>query len=216
MKLRSVLFALLAAVLPLAVCAQPGQAAAPVAGTDYTEIPGGKPFAPVKGKVEVVEVFGYVCIHCAHFEPVLEQWQKKQPAWVELTLVPAAFGGYWIPYAKAYYAAEQLGVAAASHAAMFRALHDEHSLPIQNASDAEIAGWYAQFGPDPDKFAAAMESPQVTAKLLRARDFAMAAGVDGTPTLIVNGRWRVHGRDFQHALRITDWLVQREHAGAGK
>lgn len=214
MRLRHALFLFLAVLLPLSACAQTPPAT-PVAGKDYIEIPGGKPFAPLDGQAELVEVFGYVCIHCAHFEPVLEAWEKKQPAWVRVTTVPAAFGGYWIPYAKAYYAAEQLGVLKQSHAAMFRALHEDSALPIQNASDAEIAGWYAQYGPNPDVFAAAMESPQVKAKLDRARDWAVASGVDGTPSLIVNGRWKVQGRNFDDALRIASYLLEREHA-AGK
>ena len=54
-------------------------AATPVAGVDYVEIPNGKPFAPLNGKVEVVEVFGYTCIHCAHFQPQVAAWKRKQP-----------------------------------------------------------------------------------------------------------------------------------------
>src|SRR5690606_33901707 len=34
---------------------------APVAGVDYDLIPNGQPYAPLNGKIEVVEVFGYVC-----------------------------------------------------------------------------------------------------------------------------------------------------------
>src|SRR5690606_21395574 len=31
------------------------------AGVDYAEIQGGQPYEPLAGKIEVVEVFGYVC-----------------------------------------------------------------------------------------------------------------------------------------------------------
>ena len=55
-------------------------------------------YAPLDGKVEVVEVFGYTCIHCAHFQPAVGAWQKKQPSYVRFTPLPAAFGGYWMPY----------------------------------------------------------------------------------------------------------------------
>ncbi|MGH8060505.1 MAG: thiol:disulfide interchange protein DsbA/DsbL [Pseudoxanthomonas sp.] len=187
-------------------------AAEPVAGTDYVEIPGGKPYAPLNGKVEVVEVFGYTCIHCAHFQPAVSAWQKKQPSYVRFTPLPAAFGGYWMPYARAYYAAAKLRVLGKTHDAMFKALHETGSLPIQNASDEEIAAFYAGYGADPKAFIAAMQSPATDLLLDRSRDFAVATGIEGTPTVVVNGKYRVTGRNFDDTLRITDYLVARERA----
>ena len=32
-----------------------------VAGTDYAEIQGGQPYQPLNGKIEVVEVFNFIC-----------------------------------------------------------------------------------------------------------------------------------------------------------
>ena len=206
MKARFAVLLLLLLMPWLAVAAEP------VAGTDYVEIPGGKPYAPLDGKVEVVEVFGYTCIQCAHFQPVIGAWQKKQPSWVRFTPLPAAFGGYWMPYARAYYAAARLRVLGKTHDAMFKALHETGSLPIQNASDEEIATFYAGHGADPKAFIAAMRSPATDLLLDRSRDFALATGIEGTPTLVVNGRYRVLGRSFDDTLRITDYLVARERA----
>ena len=184
----------------------------PEAGTDYVEIPDGKPYAPLDGKVEVVEVFGYTCIHCAHFQPTIGAWQKKQPAWVRFTPVPAAFGGYWTPYARAYYAAAKLRVLTKTHDAMFKALHETGSLPIQNASNEEIAAFYTGYGADPKAFAAEMDSPATDLLLERSKEFAMATGIEGTPTIVVNGKYRVTARDFEDTLRITDYLVAKERA----
>jgi protein dithiol oxidoreductase (disulfide-forming) len=205
MKSRFVL--LLLALLPLFA-----HAAEPVAGTDYVEIPGGKPYAPLDGKVEVVEVFGYTCIHCAHFQPVLGAWLKKQPSSVRFTPLPAAFGGYWMPYARAYYAAAKLRLLGKTHEAMFKALHETGSLPIQNASDEEIAAFYANYGADPKAFVAAMQSPATDLLLDRSKSFALATGIEGTPTIVVNGKYRVTARDFDDTLRITDYLVAKERA----
>jgi len=205
MKLRFAL--LLLALLPLSAFA-----ADPVAGVDYVEIADGKPYAPLNGKVEVVEVFGYTCIHCAHFQPVVSAWHKKQPSWVRFTPVPAAFGGYWMPYARAYYAAAKLRVLAKTHDAMFKALHEQGSLPIQNASSNEIAAWYANYGADPQAFAAAMDSPATDVLLERSKEFALASGIEGTPTLVVNGKYRVTASSFEDTLRIADFLIARERA----
>ena len=86
--------------------------ATPVEGVDYQLIDGGQPFQPTPGKVEVAEVFGYPCPHCAHFEPALEAWAAKLPAQATLVAIPADFRDDWVPYARAYFAAKALGVTA--------------------------------------------------------------------------------------------------------
>ena len=43
------------------------------------------------GKIEVAEIFGYWCPHCAHFAPMLEKWKSTMPANARLVLVPAMF-----------------------------------------------------------------------------------------------------------------------------
>jgi len=208
--MKSRLALLLLALLPWSVFAAES---APEAGVDYVEIPDGKPYAPLDGKVEVVELFGYTCIHCAHFQPMVSAWQKKQPAYVRFTPVPAAFGGYWMPYARAYYAAAKLRVLAKTHDAMFKALHEDGSLPIQNASNQEIATFYQAYGADPAAFVAAMESPATALLLERSTEFAVASGIEGTPAIVVNGKYRVTARSPDDVLRVTDFLIAKERAG---
>ncbi|WP_408951175.1 thiol:disulfide interchange protein DsbA/DsbL [Lysobacter sp. Hz 25] len=208
----------LLAVLPFAAFAAPKTAApagpAPEAGVDYVEIEGGKPFAAVKGKVEVVEVFGYTCPHCAHFEPQVAAWRAKQPADVNFVPLAAPFGGYWNPYAQAFYTAQSMKLLGKTHEAMFSALHEQHRLPIQNASTDEIAGFYAQYGANRQAFAAAMAGPATAKAMERAKAFIMAAGVDGTPSLVVAGKYRVTTqKGFDDMLRVADHLVARERAG---
>jgi protein dithiol oxidoreductase (disulfide-forming) len=186
----------------------------PVEGSDYVVIENGQPFEPLDGKVEVVEAFGYTCPHCANFQPLVNAWKAQLPDDVRFTYVAAPFGGYWIPYAKAYYAAEAEGVLAQSHDAMFRALHIERSLPIQGATSEQIAQWYAKYGVDPKRFAATMDSFGTNAKLNRARQFLQRSGVDGTPGMVVNGKYKVTARSLEDTLRITHQLVEMERAAA--
>jgi thiol:disulfide interchange protein DsbA len=185
-----------------------------VAGRDYVDIANGLPFAPQAGKIEVVEVFGYTCPHCAHFEPMLEAWQAKQPADVNLVRVPAPFGGWWQPFAKAYYAAESLGLVDKTHAAMFNAIHVEKALPSPPAiaTDAQVAGFYARHGADAAEFEKRMNSDAVAQKLHAASAFIERSGVDGTPMLLVDGKYRVIGQSPEDALRIVDALVARERS----
>ncbi len=196
-----------------AAAATPPQGPAPVAGTDYVEIAGGQTYEPTSGKIEVIEVFGYTCPHCAHFEPLVEAWKAKQPADVKFVALAAPFGGYWMPYAKAFYTAQAMGVLDKTHDAMFNAIHVDHTLPVQPLpTDAQIAGFYAKYGVDPKQFESTMSSFAVDAKLKRAGNFIARAGVDSTPSLVINGKYKVVGKSFEDSLRIADHLVAQERA----
>ncbi len=207
---------LLTVLLPLtALAARPTAlpaGPAPVADVDYSVIDGGQPYAPAKGKIEVLEVFGYTCPHCAHFEPVLSAWKARLPADVRFTPLAAPMGGHWIPYARAFFAAQSIGLAGKTHAAMFRALHVDGSLPLSRPTPEEIASFYAGHGADAQRFVATMASPAIDAQLKQAREFMVRSGVAGTPTIVVNGKYRVIGSSFEDMLRITDHLVARERA----
>lgn len=195
----------------------PPQGPAPVAGTDYVEIAGGQPFQPTAGKIEVVEVFGYTCPHCAQFETVVKPWAAKQPADVQFIPVAAPFGGYWTPYAKAFYTAQSLGVVDKTHDAMFNAIHIERSLPVQPLpTNEQIGEFYGKYGVDPKQFAGTMSSFAIDAKLKRATQFIQRSGVESTPTMVVAGKYRViGGKSFDDILRIVDHLVAQERAKAG-
>lgn len=199
------------AITPAAVATAP-TGPAPVAGTDYVEIPGGTPYAPGTGKIEVVEVFGYTCPHCAEFEPLVNSWRAKQTADVNFVPVAAPFGGYWVPYAKAFYTAESMGLVGRTHDAMFRAVHLERSLPVNGIKPVDFAEFYAKFGANKQQFESTYASFAIDAKLKRAEAFLTRSGVESTPNIVVDGKYRVIGKNFEDMLRITDHLVAQERA----
>jgi thiol:disulfide interchange protein DsbA len=201
--------ALFALLLPLSVLA--ATPAAPVAGDDYVLIDGGQPYQPLADKkIEVVEVFGYWCHHCAEFQPKVEAWKQALPADVRFTYVPAVFSDD-DPFARAYFAAADAGALDRTHDELFRAIHDDRILAT-NASIDEIAWFYGEHGLVPAKMKVAMTSPATTARLQRARDFALRSGVEGTPALVINGRYRVRGRTHDDTLRIASQLIAQLRA----
>jgi len=191
-----------------------GSGAPLVAGTDYEEIQGGQPFDPLNGKIEVVEVFGYVCPACFRFQPLVNAWEKSLPADVRFTYVPAAFGPEWVPYAHAYYVSQSMGLVAKTHDALFNAIHVAQTLPGEGKKpdEAAIAKFYGQYGADPKQFLDAMHSFAVDAKVNRAKQFMTRSGVQGTPTLIIDGRYRVLGKSYDDMLRIANQLIAQERA----
>jgi thiol:disulfide interchange protein DsbA len=192
--------------LPLAaVAAKPAKPV--VAGVDYVEIEHRQTWRPVDGKIEVAEVFAYWCHHCANLQPSLEAWKARLPADVHVAYVP-------LPYdskdtlARAYFAAESLGVLGKTHAATFRAIHADAGLPKQ-PSAGELADFYAGLGIERAAWQRSFDGFDMGNKLRRAYQFAIAAGVQGTPTLIVDGRYRVLGRRLEDMLPIASQLVER-------
>ncbi|WP_045728942.1 thiol:disulfide interchange protein DsbA/DsbL [Xanthomonas sp. GPE 39] len=190
----------------------------PVAGTDYIDIPGGQPFQPTNGKVEVAEVFGYVCPACAGFQPLIGPWKAGLPSDVHFIYVPAMFGGTWDDYARAFYAAEALGVQEKTHDALYKAIHVDSTLKGERGHDSvqDIANFYAKYGVDPKQFADTMSSFAVATKTNRAKQFATRSGITGTPSLIVDGKYLIKGKNYNDMLHIADQLIARERAALSK
>jgi thiol:disulfide interchange protein DsbA len=167
------------------------------------------------GKIEVAEVFSYRCIHCAEFQPKVNAWKKTMPSDVRWEYVPGVFGGTWDTFAKAYFAAQTLGVQPQTHDKVFNGVFVENA--AGQGSIEDIAAMYSKWGVDKAKFLATANSFGVTAKLSRAKQFAMRAGVNGTPTIIVNGKYRVdvtQDRGFDGMLATTNYLIALERAAA--
>lgn len=212
--------ALLLLLAPMTVFAQaaetaaPATVAAPRPGIDYKELKSPLPqFAP--GKIEIAEVFSYACPHCAHFQPYVDEWHEKQKANMDVRweYLPAPGNTLWTNFAKAFLAAQSLGVAEKTHGSVFRAIHQERF--FNTGSLEEIADMYARFGVDRKKFLAAVYDPAIDAKLDKVQKFAMEAGVGGTPTLVVAGRYVVpttRDRGFEGQIATADFLVAKLRA----
>lgn len=202
---------LLSCLLPMAALAQP-MAPGFREGVDYDTLPQPIPTFG-KGKIEVAEVFSYGCIHCANFQPLVNAHRKTLAKDVRWEYVPAAFGGVHDTFGRAFLAAQQLGVQERTHDAVFAGIFQQQK--VKQGTPDEVADLYAGLGVDRAKFVAAMQGEAVKARMARARDFAMRAGVDATPSLIVNGKYRVLGRadtGFQGMLNTVDFLVAKERA----
>lgn len=180
------------------------------AGTHYFPIEPAQPTA-TGDKVEVVEVFSYACIHCAHFEPQVKAWKAKMPANVEFSYLPAIFNPSWEVFARAYYAAEVLGIAEKAHQDLFDGIHVRRD--VRNLDD--IAKIYAKHGKTEQQFVDATKSFGVEMKINRAKQMVPRYGVDGTPTVVVAGKYRVTGGSaggMDKMFDVVNFLVAKEAA----
>jgi thiol:disulfide interchange protein DsbA len=201
-----------AGLLLASACTAQSSAPAPYTeGTEYVTLPAPHQRYSSDGKVEVTEVFSYGCIHCAQFAPSAEKLRKQLPAGVKFELLPAPFNTEWLPFARAYYAAKQLGVVDRTHLELFVAKFGQN-YPI-NSMD-ELADFYAREGVDRAQFMRIATSAETTAKLKSDLELIRQWQVDGTPTIVVDGKYRVATvHSFDEMIAVAQWLVKRELAG---
>jgi thiol:disulfide interchange protein DsbA len=197
-----------------------------VEGKNYFVINPARPPALPPGKVEVTEVFSYGCPACNVFVPTMHKLKLALPPNAVLTYLPAAFnpGEDWPMFQKAYFTAQVLGVAEPTHDAMFAAVWKTGELSISDQATQRLkdprpsiedaARFYSRTAGVPmDKFLSTAKSFGVDTKIRGAEDAIVAYRVDRTPTIVVNGRYRLHtesagGND--QLIELVKYLVAKE------
>lgn len=201
-----VLFAAAALVFGMVGLAQAQEAYVP--GVHYQVI--AKPVATNNpDMVEVKEVFWYGCSHCFKFEPMVQQWKKSLPEGAEFLAMPAVWNNNMSLHAKMFYTAEALGKLDDMHQAMFNAMNIERK---RLASEGEIKSLFTTFGVSEEEFKSKFNSFQVDSKVRDSQVKARAYGIQGTPELIVDGRYRVSASmagSQENMLTIARFLVDK-------
>ena len=164
--------------------------------------------------VEVTELFSYGCSHCNTFEPYLESWNQSKPEYVKFNRIAVAFGRRaWEMMARAYITAEMLGIEDESHIAMMDAIWKERK---QFRTVDELADFYMQFGIERSAFLANYQSFAADSQLRKSQRDVQLFGITGTPSLVVNRKYRVTSSkavgDFNAMLDVVDFLVSKESA----
>ncbi|OFZ70920.1 MAG: hypothetical protein A2Z01_04940 [Betaproteobacteria bacterium RBG_16_58_11] len=165
-------------------------------------------------RVEVLEFFWYGCSHCFSLEPDLTAWVKTLPKGVYFRRIPAVFNPSWAPMARAFYAAELLGVTEKLHYDIFNAIH----LSGQNLNNREtLLSFVEKLGVNRKQFAQKLDSPEVTARVETSQRLGAAAQLQGVPALVVDGKYQTSvtqtGSHEQLFVTLNGLIVQ---AQAGK
>ena len=164
------------------------------------------------GKIEVLEVFWYGCPHCFTFLPVMEQYTLSKADDVAVRHMPAIFRDSWVAHARAFYTAELLGVEDQIHRPLFEAIHvGGQALDTQE----ELMKFFELYGVSNDDFNTTYNSFAVQSLLRKSQVMQQRYGVRGTPTVIVNGKYRVSGSlagSPENVIKVIEALVERERA----
>jgi thiol:disulfide interchange protein DsbA len=200
-----------------------------VEGKDYHRIEPAQPKWTSTDKIEVVEAFSYGCPACNAYHATMNQLVKELPSNAVAAFLPASFMPQenWVTLQRAYLTAQSLGVAEKANDAVYDAVWTTRELSSMNPNGtglkprdalptiADIAKVYAKFGADPKEFVAVSESFAINTKMKRADELMKAYGVEGTPTLIVDGKYRVDPLKIgmPQSIELIKWLVAKEAAG---
>ena len=179
-------------------------------GVHYVAIKPAQPTAAPAGKIEVTELFWYGCPHCFKFEPYIKGWLKQKSDNIVFKRIPAMLTPKWESHARAYYAAEALGVTDKVHEPLFIALHVQKR-PIFKAED--IISFVESQGVDRKEFTNAFNSFAVSAKVQQSKKLTQAYKLNGVPSVVVNGKYLTsasHAGSFEGLIVLMNQLAQDE------
>jgi thiol:disulfide interchange protein DsbA len=179
-----------------------------IEGRDYVTLD-----APVAtanpAKIEVVEVFSYMCPHCFHFETALNAWMKSQQSDVALVQVHASWAAAMEPYQRGFYTAQTLKIREKAHAAIFSAYHVDH----KELNDAAAwADFLSAYGVSKQTVLATYDSAAVTDQIKRSNQLFRSYQISGTPELVVEGKYRISTRfsgSQEEMLKVIQFLVNK-------
>jgi thiol:disulfide interchange protein DsbA len=183
------------------------------AGVDYEILPQTIRTAD-SSKIEINEVFHYGCIHCYNFETIVSPWVENLGGDVDFQRTPAIWQSGLEPYARAYFSASAMNVLDKTHTALFEALHIKKR---KIRSQQDLADFFEERGVNPEKFNKTYSSFGVTSQVGQAKARMRGYRTQGTPEMIVNGKYRVTTRmskGFNGMLQVASFLIEKERKSA--
>lgn len=159
-------------------------------------------------KIEVLEFFYFGCIHCYDLQSHLEPWLKKMPRDVEFRYVPTIFDDAWAPLARTFYALDVLGIEGKFHSRVYDAVMRQK---IDLSEPNTMFSWAAKQGIDRKKFIDAYNSFGVDALVKKSKQMTRSYTIEGTPTLIVDGKYATspsQAKSIDGAITQLDNLVK--------
>jgi protein dithiol oxidoreductase (disulfide-forming) len=164
-------------------------------------------------KIVVTEFFSYQCSHCFQFYPVVASWAAKLPKDVVFERVPVSLGrSSWAPIGQAFYALQAMGKLEQMDRLIFNAIFVQN-MPLQD--EAGITAFVAKQGINAAEFTAAYNSFGVKSSTARAEQQMRTHRVQGTPTMVVDGKYVVLSegtKNYEDLLARTSQLIDKVRA----
>lgn len=167
---------------------------------DPVEIPiaGAPSKGPAGAKVTIVEFSDFQCPYCAVAVRKLDALLQAYPNDVRLVFKQ-------FPLEIHSTAALAAAASLSAHAqGKFWPLHYKMYAEFRHLSRASILEWGKELGLDPVKFQAGMDAPATQAAVQREMEEGIRAGVEGTPTVFVDGKKYQGSLDLEAFRTVID------------
>jgi protein-disulfide isomerase len=164
----------------------------------------GHQLGPDDALVTIVEFSDFQCPYCAREAPILEKIHQKFPTQVRIIYRHMAMS-----FHRSSSIAAEAAVAAADQG-KFWAFHDQVFSHFGHLTRADLEGFARAAGVDLVKFRAALDDRRYHDAVIAETAAAEALGVDGTPTMFVNGQPVSGARDEAGLTKIVE--VMMDHA----
>ena len=137
-------------------------------------------------RIEVIDFFFYGCPYCNNMRPMLERWRNALPNDVVFRRTPVVRRDSWVPLARTFYTLEVLGETERLHEEVYKSYHDEE---LSMSRSDVMANWAQRHGIDREQWLKVYTSAEVTRLVERARRMTEDYDIQGTPSLVINGRY---------------------------
>lgn len=167
-------------------------------------------------QIEVMEFFGYACIHCYNFDPILADWVQEKGGSIKFIQTPAISSKYWRLLGQNFLTYQELGEHDKYHTPFFRAVHTGGRAFTDQESLSEF---YEQLGGEKQAYINAFNSVGVASELSKADSMARRLKVAMVPSIVIQGKYLVRTSGSvgpKRMLDVMDYLLAKELAEHSK
>ena len=161
-------------------------------------------------KIEVNEIFSYICGHCFNFQSQVHDWSVALPDDVDFQRTHVIWNANMEAFARAYYSAVSLGVIDRVHMDIFEA----HHLKKQRLrGESDFRDLFVEHGVEASKFTRMFNSFGIGSMVNQGKARVRAFRSTGTPEIVVDGKYRITSRlsgNLKGMLDVTGFLVEKE------
>ena len=161
-------------------------------------------------EISVVEYFSYGCTHCYRLELFIDAWLATKDEDVTFSRVAVPTRDDWVPYARAYYIAEDLGILEKVHSLIFRAIY-VHKQPMdQKRLLKRMFTGVAEV--EPEKFEEIWASDKIPKMVQNAAIELHNLGVKASPTIVVAKKYLITPEtagDLGLIFDVVDFLIEK-------
>lgn len=147
---------------------------------------------PIESKDnEIIEYFWYKCSHCYKFEKMIKaNYQELIKNEVTLRLEHAAISKKWVQDAQLFYTLREMKLEKKSTAILMEFFHNNKD------GVKTFESVLAEIGTTQDELNKVYTSEPVIKSLKKSYEDAIKAGISGTPSIIVEGKYLMNNKAF--------------------